>query len=116
MICEQTAIATEIKDRQAVIRFEDTGMGLPDEMAQIFEPFFTTKEPGKGTGLGLAICKDIIEKYNGKIIPQRRSAGGAIFTILIPLESCAAIRSDRKISETSAPGSSFNTTVTENSP
>jgi signal transduction histidine kinase len=85
-------ISTHTADRDAVIRFEDTGIGLPREMERIFEPFFTTKEAGKGTGLGLAICRDIVEKYKGKITPERRTGGGTIFTIRIPLESCASIR------------------------
>jgi signal transduction histidine kinase len=85
-------IATKVVDREAIIRFEDSGIGLPEEIEKIFEPFFTTKAPGKGTGLGLAICKDIIEKYNGKIIPERRVQGGTAFTIRLPLESCTPMR------------------------
>ncbi|MBP7935034.1 MAG: GHKL domain-containing protein [Phycisphaerae bacterium] len=86
-------VATRTVDRHVIIRFEDTGIGLPEEMGRIFEPFFTTKEPGKGTGLGLAICKDIIEKYNGRIVPERREGAGTVFTIQIPLESCSPQRS-----------------------
>jgi two-component system, NtrC family, sensor kinase len=85
-------IATQVVDREAVIRFEDTGVGLPPEMERVFEPFFTTKAPGKGTGLGLSICKDIIEKYSGKIIPERRPQGGTAFTIRLPLEGCSPVR------------------------
>ncbi len=85
-------IVTQVVDREAIIRFEDTGVGLPDVMAKIFEPFFTTKPPGKGTGLGLPICRDIVEKYNGTIVPERRAQGGTAFTIRLPLENCAAIR------------------------
>jgi signal transduction histidine kinase len=85
-------IATQVVNGEAIIRFEDSGIGLPEEMDKIFEPFFTTKPPGKGTGLGLPICKDIVEKYNGKITPQRRPEGGSAFTVRLPLESCAAMR------------------------
>lgn len=79
-------ISTEPVDREAVIRFEDTGVGLPREAQRLFEPFFTTKETGKGTGLGLAICKDIIEKYNGRIEAANRPGGGSVFTVRIPME------------------------------
>ncbi len=85
-------VVTRIADGAAVIRFEDTGVGLPESMERLFEPFFTTKAPGKGTGLGLAICKDIIEKHNGSITPAQRPGGGAVFTIRIPLDSCARVR------------------------
>ena len=97
-------ITTQVVDTEAVIRFEDTGIGLPAEMDRIFEPFFTTKEVGKGTGLGLAICRDIIEKYNGKITPQRRPGGGAIFTIQIPLASCAILRPVQAVAPAAAAG------------
>jgi signal transduction histidine kinase len=85
-------VISETVGSEAVIRFEDTGVGLPAEIERIFEPFFTTKGPGKGTGLGLAICRDIIEKYNGRITGARRPQGGSVFTIRIPLESCARVR------------------------
>lgn len=91
-------ITTQVVEREVVIRFEDTGIGLPSEIERIFEPFFTTKPQGKGTGLGLAICKDIIEKYNGKIVPENRSGGtGSIFTIRIPLESCGPMRRQQEM-------------------
>jgi signal transduction histidine kinase len=80
-------VTTQLADGHTVIRFADTGPGLPAEMHRLFEPFFTTKGPGKGTGLGLAICKDIVEKYNGRIIPENRPGGGALFSVWIPLES-----------------------------
>jgi len=86
-------VTTQLTGRDATIQFQDTGIGLPEEVDRIFEPFFTTKEPGKGTGLGLAVCKDIIEKYNGRIIPERRATGGTAFTVAIPLESCVTARS-----------------------
>jgi two-component system NtrC family sensor kinase len=85
-------ISTQIVDREVLIRFEDTGVGLPEPIERVFEPFFTTKAAGKGTGLGLAICKDIVEKYNGKIVPERGAGAGAVFTIRIPVESCAGPR------------------------
>jgi signal transduction histidine kinase len=88
-------IVTQVVNHEAVIRFEDTGIGLPPEIDKVFEPFFTTKPPGKGTGLGLPICRDIVEKYNGTIIPERRAQGGTAFTIHLPLESCATIRPGR---------------------
>ena len=82
-------ISTRVAGRDAVVTFEDTGVGLPEEIDRVFEPFFSTKGPGKGTGLGLAICRDILEKYNGRITASRRGGGGSIFTVRIPLESCS---------------------------
>jgi PAS domain S-box-containing protein len=69
------------------IEFYDTGHGFAPEMAEtMFEPFFTTKEYGRGTGLGLAICRDIVEKYNGRIIAENAPQGGGVFTVCLPLK------------------------------
>lgn len=80
-------ITTAQVNREVVVTFEDTGTGLPENTQQIFQPFFTTKPTGQGTGLGLAICKDIIEKYNGRILAENRPEGGARFTVAVPIES-----------------------------
>lgn len=73
-------------DNTAAITFRDTGQGFaPENSQEIFEPFFTTKT-GKGTGLGLAICKDILEKYGGKITAQNAPDKGSIFTVYLPLK------------------------------
>ncbi len=80
-------IRTRREEHSAIIEFSDTGTGIPAEnLDKIFEPFFTTKEVGKGTGLGLAICKDIMERYGGRITAENRPQGGARFTISIPVE------------------------------
>jgi signal transduction histidine kinase len=67
-----------------VMAFRDTGPGFaPQDMDMLFEPFFTTKE--HGTGLGLAVCKDIVQRYKGRIDAQNAAEGGAIVTIRLPL-------------------------------
>lgn len=81
-------VTTGIVGREVVLRFEDSGVGLPENTEAIFEPFYTTKTAGKGTGLGLAICKDYITRLNGTIHAANRPEGGAVFTIRIPIESC----------------------------
>ncbi|MDD4890342.1 MAG: ATP-binding protein [Phycisphaerae bacterium] len=83
-------ITAEVEEPDVVMRFEDTGIGLPAGAEErIFEPFFTTKEAGQGTGLGLAICRDIVEKYGGRIAACNRDEGGACFTVTLPLSSCS---------------------------
>lgn len=86
------AISSSIEGRQIVLDFADTGPGLPEEPEKVFEPFYTTKAVGQGTGLGLAICKDIVERYNGRLTGSNRQEGGALFVIRIPVESCISAR------------------------
>ena len=83
------AVGTKLVDSRVVVTFDDTGVGLPQEIEKVFQPFFSTKAPGKGTGLGLAVCKDIVERYGGMIAASRRSGGGSRFTVELPLDSCA---------------------------
>ena len=71
-----------------VLKFMDTGSGIPpDIIDKIFEPFFTTKPPGKGTGLGLSIVYGVIQRHGGSIEAESRPGDGTTFTIRLPLES-----------------------------
>ena len=69
-----------------VIRFSDTGVGIPGEvMTKLWSPFFTTK--AKGMGLGLTICKRVVEAHGGTISAQSSVGKGSTFTITIPIDS-----------------------------
>lgn len=69
-----------------VLRFADTGRGMPpDVLRHIFEPFFTTKPVGSGTGLGLAIAYKIItDRHKGTIQVESTPGSGSTFTITLP--------------------------------
>jgi PAS domain S-box-containing protein len=65
---------------------QDDGAGIPAEvLPKIFDPFFTTKRPGGGTGLGLSICMSIIREHGGDIEVESLPAGGAAFTVFLPM-------------------------------
>ena len=69
---------------RVVIRFSDTGKGIPKEMqTKVFDPFFTTKEGG--TGLGLSIAHRIITQHGGNITVEEGKEKGSTFTIILPL-------------------------------
>ena len=79
---DQTVVETTI---------EDNGPGLSGEAKEkLFAPFFTTK-PG-GNGLGLAMAWKIVKAHGGDIFAENGSAGGARFTLLLPvrIETAAA--------------------------
>ncbi len=84
----EIAISTSLDDGHVKVIFTDDGPGISTEILnKIFDPFFTTKKQGKGTGLGLAICKDIVEKYNGKITAQNCPNRGCEFIVILPIGS-----------------------------
>jgi PAS domain S-box-containing protein len=73
------------KTGTVVIRFSDTGTGIPHEVLdKVFDPFFTTKKPGKGTGLGLALVQRIVSLHNGRIVVERTDKKGTTFRMEIP--------------------------------
>jgi signal transduction histidine kinase len=76
-------ITSRIADQNLAIQFEDTGIGIAEDMlGKIFEPFVSTKE--NGSGLGLFISYGIIENHNGHIEVQSELGKGTIFTLTLP--------------------------------
>jgi len=75
-------VTTTRHRRMAEIRVEDTGPGVPPEVApRIFEPFFSTKD--HGMGMGLSIARTIVKAHDGQIDVENRN--GAVFRIRLLL-------------------------------
>jgi len=67
-----------------LLRVQDTGPGIPANcLGDIFDPYFTTKE--EGSGLGLWIAQQIAVAHGGDLRAENAPAGGAIFTLTLPL-------------------------------
>jgi two-component system sensor histidine kinase HydH len=67
------------------LRVQDTGPGIPaDELGEIFDPYFTTK--AEGNGLGLWIAQQIAVAHGGDLRAENAPAGGAVFTLTLPLK------------------------------
>ncbi|MFD1019967.1 sensor histidine kinase [Thalassobacillus hwangdonensis] len=81
----QVTVSSEIEDQNYVIRIEDDGEGISEQLLpQLFQRFIKGKE-GE-TGLGLAISRAIIERSGGSIhAANRTNHTGAIFTIRMPV-------------------------------
>ncbi|AWL98484.1 HAMP domain-containing sensor histidine kinase [Bradyrhizobium ottawaense] len=80
----QVNVSTQRVGNAAEIRVSDTGPGIAaSDLADVFDPFFTTKP--QGMGMGLAIAKTIIEAHHGTIAAANQPAGGALFTIQLPI-------------------------------
>ena len=67
------------------IEIADDGAGLSDEdLDRVFDRFVRSPD-STGTGLGLSISRDLVELHGGTIGAANREAGGAIFTVTIPV-------------------------------
>ena len=70
--------------RMVVVRFCDTGPGMPkDVQARVFEPFFTTKDDG--TGLGLCIAAQVMARHQGSLVLESSTEHGTTFAVWLPL-------------------------------
>jgi signal transduction histidine kinase len=81
-------IVAEAADGALIVRVEDNGPGVPEEIEQtLFQPFVTgrgrdARHPG--TGLGLAIAASWVERHGGSVTYTPRREGGACFRVRWP--------------------------------
>jgi signal transduction histidine kinase/CheY-like chemotaxis protein len=78
-----------------VIEIADNGSGVrTEDLGRIFDPFFTTRSVGEGTGLGLSVCYGVVREHGGLISGRNHDAGGAVFTIELPVSPDATEHRD----------------------
>lgn len=76
---------------EAVIRVEDSGVGLPPEMVPRIFDLFTQVEATRGDsqgglGVGLALVKNLVELHGGSVQAKSDGPGkGSEFTVRLPL-------------------------------
>jgi signal transduction histidine kinase len=80
-------VATLLDGDDVVVRFSDTGCGIPDEVrSKIFDPFFTTKDVGRGSGQGLPLVRGVVQEGHGGSVSVDSVVGqGTTFTVRVPL-------------------------------
>ncbi|MFF9471543.1 ATP-binding protein [Streptomyces roseolus] len=72
-----------------VVQVSDRGPGIhPDVLPHVFERFYKA-DPARarsaGSGLGLAITEENVRLHGGTVEAANQPAGGAVFTVRIPL-------------------------------
>ncbi|MGA7325828.1 MAG: ATP-binding protein [Rhodomicrobium sp.] len=88
-----TAPGTEVEvrvDPCGRIAVADRGPGVPVEYcSRIFERFWRGNwclgRPG--AGLGLAIVREIMDDHSGRVMVEENPGGGALFTLMVPLQA-----------------------------
>jgi len=68
---KQLTISSKLESRAVVIRFEDTGIGIPSP-DQLFKPF---QQGANATGLGLYISRAILRSFGGELRFEPRAEG-----------------------------------------
>ncbi|NMB55142.1 MAG: GAF domain-containing protein [Leptolinea sp.] len=85
----QIFIRAEVESDQMILKFKDTGVGIPPmDLPFIFDKFFRASNAAgeaAGTGLGLAIVKSIVENHYGRIWVDSVLSQGSTFNVVLPL-------------------------------
>ncbi|WP_058185595.1 ATP-binding protein [Terracidiphilus gabretensis] len=77
-------VVVESDRKTALIRVQDEGVGIPDDIREkIFDLYFTTKSGG--SGIGLAMTYRILQLHHGSVEVQSREVRGTEFCLCIPL-------------------------------
>lgn len=72
-------IHTDQQNTRTVIRIEDNGIGINEQISdKIFLPFFTTRT--NGSGIGLTLTKSIMDAHHG-YITFRKQERGSVFEL-----------------------------------
>ena len=79
-------ISVQVTPEAVTVLFGDSGPGIPQEYQdRIFLPHFSTKH--QGMGLGLAIVHRILEEHGATISYMGQSFGGALFSLVFPVQN-----------------------------
>jgi two-component system, OmpR family, sensor kinase len=107
----EVSLAVERRNGEAVLEVSDDGPGLPPALGeQLFARFVrgsgpADTSPADGAGLGLAIVKAVATGHGGDVEAGRSAAGGARFTVRLPLLDGSERDPPSNGSATSAPAS-----------
>ncbi|MBX2920627.1 MAG: substrate-binding domain-containing protein [Chitinophagaceae bacterium] len=80
-------IGRSTDETMAVIRVEDSGIGMTDEeIKHAFDIFYQgNSSSSKGTGLGLSLSEELVKLHHGKIMLKSEKWKGACFEVHLPL-------------------------------
>ena len=70
------------------ISVRDHGPGIAaEDLPHVKERFYKGRGKERGSGIGLAVCDEIVSRHSGKLIVDNAPAGGALITVLLPVET-----------------------------
>jgi signal transduction histidine kinase len=81
---------------QAVVRFRDTGIGIPTgEQGRIWDRLYRgdKSRSQRGLGLGLSVVKAVVEAHGGAATVTSTAGQGSEFTVTLPATKTEAVHS-----------------------
>lgn len=99
---EKVCVSLAVEDHQAVIKIEDSGIGISAEyIEKVFERFYRieSSRSSAGTGLGLSLARTIVRQHKGDIVivrPKHEPGApfkGTVFVVTLPYRNFEVIES-----------------------
>lgn len=90
-------VRAEARDGVAWVTVTDHGPGIPPEfLRQVFDGFVVPDidKHSRGHGMGLATARAIVRRHDGVLSVENAAAGGAVFTVQLPLPDAATAPAD----------------------
>ncbi|MDO9208604.1 MAG: EAL domain-containing protein [Sulfuricurvum sp.] len=83
-------ISTRSENGKAVLRVQDTGIGIPEEaLPKLFDRFYRVENAYgrsyEGTGIGLSLVQELVKLQGGTIEVASRLGEGTTFIVFMPL-------------------------------
>ncbi len=82
------SVVTSTGQNVAAIKISDQGIGIhKSDLSLVQERFYRAGNSNiaKGSGLGLSLCREIVEKFNGRLILESEIGVGTTVSLLFPL-------------------------------
>ncbi|MDD2781821.1 HD domain-containing phosphohydrolase [Sulfuricurvum sp.] len=83
-------VSTRAEKGNAVLRVQDTGIGIPSEaLPKLFDRFYRVENAQgrtyEGTGIGLSLVQELVKLQGGRIDVTSTEGEGTTFSVYIPL-------------------------------
>jgi len=93
----RAALAESGGEKKLRLTVEDAGRGIaPAVRDKVFEPFVSTKQT-VGVGMGLTVVRQALRNLGGDVALADRPGGGAIVTLIHPLEKRRTLADDSRL-------------------
>ncbi|MHB0978864.1 MAG: sensor histidine kinase [Thermoleophilia bacterium] len=91
-----------VEGQQVRVQVRDDGPGIPNsDLPRVFDRFYRARNSreaheGEGSGLGLTIAARLALRHGGTLTAANHPAGGAVFTLQLPLSWDPALAAARR--------------------
>lgn len=95
-VAPEIHVDANVLGSELLLTVRDNGIGFESQYSgrifRLFERLHGRSEY-QGTGIGLALCRKIADRHGGTIVAEGVVGAGATFTVILPLEAAAVLRS-----------------------